>query len=147
MSPQRQILQYFIDKLSGYSPEFGYNQPQFGRGGSFVSVFAGNEDLAIYNGQKPVEGKIPLEFYIAYFVGEDMGDGEWYDYTQGAADAILDNPSERASAEWFWWDQTIATLDRNTALRRFDGAQEDSRGFVVARLDLEINYLTRGPKT
>jgi hypothetical protein len=147
MSPERTILQYFIDKLIGYQPEYGYQQPQFGRGKSFVSIFAGNEDLQIYNGQAPVEGKMPLEFYVCYFVGGDMPNGEWYDYTHDVINTILDNPQDRASAEWFWWDQTVATLDRNTALRRFDGAQEDSRGFVVARLDLEINYLTRGPRT
>jgi hypothetical protein len=148
MLTQRTIVDYFVNKLiaGSYAASFGYQSPQFGRGASFCEVWVGNEAMQVYNGRLPVEGILPIEVYAAYFIGNDMPSGEWYDYTEGVLRVAVDSPEDRASDEWFGWDQQTIIIDRHTSLRRFDNAQEDSNGFAVARIDIPVQYLLRGPR-
>jgi hypothetical protein len=149
MSPQRQIVQYFLDKLkaAGYTDvALGYGSPRFGRGASRIEIWIGQEQYdTTNNAQLPPEGEALLEFYVLYYVGDEHS-GEWYDYTQGVIDVICDAPADRSNQEWMGWEKQTIQVDRHTSLRRFDNAQEDSEGFAVARIDVPITFLTRGPR-
>jgi hypothetical protein len=149
-SAERYVAQYFVDRMNaaGYDARLGYDVPDFGR-----KVGTDNKvqceiwlSTGIYkeweNNEYPVEVEDTIECYIYLFKGSSHVAGDWYDACSTAIRALTRNTENRTKKDKLWWDNKEVKIDRTSPLKRWDGMTETSSGFLVALIELPIEFLT-----
>lgn len=152
-SPDRVVLQYFVDKMAaaGYSSDIGYSVPDLARSKQKNNKprcelwLSGGSATISANGRLPHEKKETVELYVFRAVNSSEDAAKWYDDCHEALNAFVDNDPERANISWLGWESTEVSIDRHSPLRRWDNSVDYGPGWFCVRFDLQVDYLTTIP--
>lgn len=148
MPANKKVILYFRDRLraSGYDAKLGYNVPDFAKAPKdkvAIELWLSNGESQMWeNTQNPLEVSALIECYVYKVRVPADDDGQWYDDVEEVLNSIADNPQERDQAGKVWWDNRIIPVDFVSPLKRWNNSSEYAAGFLCARIDLPIKFLT-----
>lgn len=145
----KDVILYFRDRMkaAGYDSRLGYNVPDFARDNkSKLSVELWLSDGTAQtweNTETPLENTALIECYVFRSRVDADNEGQWYEDVQNTLNELLRNNPDRPYSDEVWWDNMTHNIDYVSPLKRWNNALEYAPNFLVARIDLNINYLPR----
>jgi hypothetical protein len=132
---------------AGYNAALGYNIPDFAhyknKTGMNCEIWLTNSEAQFWqNTARAISIEATIECYLFRVRKPEDEEGLWYDECEAALNALADNKLERVRAAEVYWDNKIVPTDFASPLKRWNNSSEYAPGFLVARIDLPISYMT-----
>lgn len=148
MGANKKVILYFRDRMrdAGYESKLGYNVPDFAKAPKnkiSIELWISNGESQMWeNTEIPLEAAALIECYVYRVRNSSDNEGQWYDDVEEVLNTLAENKQVRPQSGKVWWDNRIIPVDFVSPLKRWNNSSEYGAGFLCARIDLQINYLT-----